>query len=41
MVAPNDVLVQAKDICFDDNWFSEIDFEKQNIRDENDEESPF
>ncbi len=41
MVSSNDVLIQSEDICFDDNWFSEIDFEKQNISDENDEELPF
>lgn len=37
----NDMPLQQENIYFDDNWFSEIDLEKQNIDDENDEELPF
>lgn len=37
----NDIPMQPEDMYFDDNLFSEIDFEKQYIDDENDEELPF
>jgi len=38
MVPSNDVLIQSGNMYFDDNWISEIDFEKQNV---DDEELPF
>lgn len=41
MVPSNDVRIQSGDMCFDDTWFSEIDFEKRSFSDENDEELPF
>lgn len=41
MVLLNDMPIQPESMFFDDNWFSEIDFEKQNIDDENGEELPF
>ena len=41
MVSSNDVPIQSEAMCFDDNWFFEIDFEKQYIDDENGEELPF
>ncbi len=36
-----DVMVQPEDTCFDDNWQIEIDFDIQNVDNENDEEIPF
>jgi hypothetical protein len=41
IVASLAVPIQSEDMYFDDNWLSEIGFEKQNIDDENDEELPF
>jgi ribosome-binding protein aMBF1 (putative translation factor) len=41
MVPLSDVRIQSEDICFDDTWFSEIDFEKRSFNDKNDEELPF
>lgn len=41
IVPSNAVPIQSESKYYDDNWFSEIDFEKQNIDDENGEELPF
>jgi ribosome-binding protein aMBF1 (putative translation factor) len=41
VVLSNDMPIQPESMYFEDNWFSEIDFEKQNIDDENGEEPPF
>lgn len=38
IVPSNDVLIRSGNMYFNDNWFSEIDFEKQNV---DDEELPF
>jgi hypothetical protein len=37
----NDKSIHMESINSDDDWFSEIEFEKQNIDDGNDEELPF
>lgn len=37
----NDMPIQPESMYFDNNWFSEIDFKKQNNGDENGEELPF
>jgi ribosome-binding protein aMBF1 (putative translation factor) len=37
----NDMQIQPDSVYFDDNRFSEIDFEEQNIDDENAKELPF
>lgn len=36
----NDILIRRGSTYLDDNWFSEIDFER-NVDDENDEDLPF
>ena len=40
-VASNNVSIQSEDMYFNYNWLLEIDFAKQNVDDENDEELPF
>jgi hypothetical protein len=37
----NDKSINMESMNSDDDWVSEIEFEKQNIDDENDEELPF
>ena len=41
IVASNEVPIESEYVYFEDNWFFEIDFAKQNVNDENDEELPF
>jgi hypothetical protein len=40
-VSSNALPIQSESMYYDDNWFSEIDFGKQNVDDENGEELPF
>lgn len=37
----NDMLIHSENMFFDDDWFPEIDMDKQNIDAEDDEELPF
>ena len=37
----NDVLIHSENLFFDDDWFPEVDLDKQNIGAEDDEELPF
>jgi len=41
IVSSNALPIQSESMYYDDNWFSEIEFGKQNVDDENGEELPF